>query len=42
MPEPKPTPAPKPIIKHCVLCHEDYDEVKDPYHMEGCRDARKP
>lgn len=31
--------APK---KYCVLCHENYDEEKDPYHVDACRDALKP
>ncbi len=29
-------------MKFCNLCGEMYSEEKDPYHLEGCRDAGKP
>jgi transposase len=34
-------PAP-PKSKRCPCCGENYDEAKDPYHLDACRDARKP
>ncbi len=29
-------------MKYCHLCGEQYDEEKDPYHLEACREAQKP
>lgn len=29
-------------MKNCPMCHERYDEEKDPYHLDACRDARIP
>ncbi|MDD5301527.1 MAG: hypothetical protein PHS14_00345 [Elusimicrobia bacterium] len=34
--------VPEPVWKYCPMCLERYDEQKDPNHLEGCRDARKP
>lgn len=31
-----------PVKKRCVLCGEQYDEEKDPYHVEACRESSKP
>jgi len=28
--------------KFCQLCGEYFSEVEDPYHLEACRDSRKP
>lgn len=33
---------PTPIWRECLMCGERFDEVKDPQHLEACRDARKP
>lgn len=42
MPKSKKAPQPTSPKKRCVLCGEDYDDSLDPYHLEACRDARKP
>lgn len=26
----------------CPICGEQYDDDKDPYHLENCRDSIKP
>lgn len=31
-----------PDWKFCSLCHEYFDEAKDPNHREACRDANRP
>ncbi len=41
-PKTAPEPTPDPVVKFCQMCLENYDELKDPYHLENCRDARKP
>lgn len=39
---PQPATAPPAPKKFCQMCREQYDEEKDPYHLENCRDAQKP
>lgn len=34
--------APTIDVKRCQMCGETYSEIADPYHLEACRDARKP
>jgi hypothetical protein len=35
-------PKPEPVYKKCLICGERYDEQKDPWHLDQCRDSVKP
>lgn len=26
----------------CFICHEEYDDETDQYHLDACRDSVKP